>query len=147
MKTLHILYDVDCAFCVRCRNWLAAEPAFIPLNFIPKHLPEVKEWFPGIEAYQTDGELVAVSDDGAVYQGPNAFIICLYALKEYRAWSLRLAQPALLPFARKAMELLSDHRQVISRWMGKQDDQQLAQTLKLNMPLECESGKCNAKTG
>ena len=134
MKTLYVLYDPDCAFCLRCREWLAAEPAFIELKFVPQRSAEAADRFPGIEQFQTAGELTVVSDDGAVYQGSNAFIMCLHALQEYRELAARLAQPTLAPFARKAFELISNHRQVISnlKWIKKTSDDHLAETLRLH---------------
>src|SRR5262245_37201361 len=130
MKTLYVLYDPECAFCVRCRNWLANEPSYVALRFIPRHSPEIAMRFPGIEQYQNGDDLVVISDEGAVYKGPGAFIMCLFALKEYREWSMRLAQPHLLPFAKTALELLSKHRSTISRWLGTATDDQLAHALK-----------------
>jgi hypothetical protein len=43
--------------------------------------------------------------------------MCLWALREYREWSQRLAHPALLPLARRACELVSENRHKISRWL------------------------------
>jgi hypothetical protein len=40
-------------------------------------------------------------------------------LLEYRAWSRRLAHPALLPWTRRACELLSENRLRVSRWMNQ----------------------------
>ena len=41
----------------------------------------------------------------------------LYALRDYREWSQRLAHPALLPWARRVCELLSENRLQMSRWL------------------------------
>ena len=107
MKRLSILFDGECSLCGRCRDWLARQPAFFELEFIPFQSPEARERFPGIEALHPEEQLLVVSDEGAVYRGPQAWIMCLYALREYRAWSQRLAHPALLPWARRVCELLS----------------------------------------
>jgi predicted DCC family thiol-disulfide oxidoreductase YuxK len=142
MKTLYVLYDSECAFCLRCRNWLMGEPAFVPLRFIPRNSPEVGCRFPGIESYVAGGDLVVVGDDGAVYYGPHAFIMCLYALKEYREWALRLSRPELLPLARKAMEALSGSRGTISRWLGKATDAEVREALEMNGAAGCGTGAC-----
>ena len=39
------------------------------------------------------------------------------ALRDYREWSQRLATPALLPFAQRVCELLSQNRLAFSRWL------------------------------
>jgi len=50
MKRLVVLFDGECALCGRCRDWLARQPAFLELEFIPFQSPEARERFPGIEA-------------------------------------------------------------------------------------------------
>ena len=87
---------------------------------------------PGIEQFQTSGELTVVSDEGAVYHGLNAYIMCLHALQENRELAARLAQPVLAPFARKAFELVANHRHVLSRWIRKSSDDQLVEVLRLH---------------
>jgi len=63
----------------------------------------------------TPTELIVISDLGGVYRGAEAWIMCLYALVDYREWSLRLARPALLPLARRVFEWVGDSRADISR--------------------------------
>jgi predicted DCC family thiol-disulfide oxidoreductase YuxK len=116
MKTLFVLYDGECALCQKCREWLSRQPAFVELRFIPMQSPEVLRRFPGIEKHGLGEDLLVVSDEGAVYRGPRAWIMCLYALAEYREWSERLSHPALLPLARQACMLVSQHRIRISKW-------------------------------
>jgi hypothetical protein len=74
--------------------------------------------FPGLEKLAGSNDLVVVSDLGEVYLNNHAWIMCLYALEEYRDWALRLASPLLLPLARQAFETLSKNRQTISRWIS-----------------------------
>jgi predicted DCC family thiol-disulfide oxidoreductase YuxK len=121
MKRLYVLFDQDCGLCLRCSRWLIRQKAFIELSFIPLQSPEITRRFPGLKEWdQLDlrEKLVVVSDEGAVYQGPNAWIMCFFALDEYREWARRLAQPALLPFARRACEQVSRNRLTISRLLN-----------------------------
>lgn len=117
MKSLTVLFDSDCALCRRCRSWLAQQPAFIPLRFLPYQSAAVQCQFPGLEKFQPERQLVCVSDTGAVYVGDRAWLMCLYALREYRVWSARLAHPALQPMARRICQLVSENRLVLSRWL------------------------------
>ena len=117
MKRLYILYDGNCHICRRCRTWLGQQPAFVPLVFLPLQSPEVACCFPGIEALHPEREIIVISDTGDVWQGGSAWVMCLWALCEYREWSQRLAHPALLPLARRACELVSDNRHKLSRWL------------------------------
>ena len=117
MKHLHVLFDEECALCQGCRRWLMRQPSFIELRFIPLQSPEIPRRFPGLMGLDHPDlreKLVVVSDEGAVYQGQYAWIMCLYALREYREWAQRLAHPALLPFARLVCELVSENRLLIS---------------------------------
>ena len=129
MKRLYVLFDGECSLCGRCRKWLARQPAFLELHFLPFQSPEVADRFPGIEALHPDEQLLVVSDEGGVYRGPQAWIMCLYALRDYRELSLRLAHPALLPWARRFCELLSENRFRVSRWFDRLGANRLAEKL------------------
>ncbi len=144
MKRLYVLYDQECALCGSCRWWLMRQEAFLELSFIPLQSPEVARRFPGLKEWdQLDlrEKLVVVSDEGAVYQGQYAWIMCLYALREYRVWAQRLAHPTMLPFARRVCELVSRNRYSISRFL-KGPAHQLGKNLNaLQPPASCPAGE------
>jgi predicted DCC family thiol-disulfide oxidoreductase YuxK len=119
MKKLTVLYDASCGFCVRCCEWLRGQPQLVPLSFVPARSVEARALFPKLAPGDGD-ELVVVNAGGGVYRGDRAFIMCLYALAEYRDWSYRLADPALRPLARKAFEWLSHNRKDLSRLLSLQ---------------------------
>jgi predicted DCC family thiol-disulfide oxidoreductase YuxK len=116
VKALYVLYDGECGLCQRCRDWLRQQPAFVELRFMALQSPEVIRRFPGVEKLGLGEELIVVSDEGAVYRGASAWIMCLYALAEYREWAERLAHPVLLPLARQACLLVSKNRLRLSHW-------------------------------
>lgn len=60
-------------------------------------------------------DLTVISDQGAVYLGPKAWLMVLWSLSRYRDWSYRLASPELLPTTRRVVSLVSQHRYHISR--------------------------------
>ena len=142
MKTLHVLYDAECALCSRCRHWLERQPAFVELRFLPLGSWQTQCRFPGIAQFHPAKELLVVSDEGAVYQGPHAWIMCLWALREYREWSQRLASPALLPFARRMCELVSGNRLTLSRWFGGRSDAEGGAELAAAPALPCAADNC-----
>jgi len=125
MKALTVLYDPTCAFCRRSVGWLSGQPAFLHLSFVPNNAPDLEARFEGVSKLGPFDDVVVIGDDGAVYRGPDAFIMCLYALRQYREWALRLARPALLPFARRAFELLSENRASLSRLLHWGGDKEL----------------------
>jgi predicted DCC family thiol-disulfide oxidoreductase YuxK len=143
MKRLFVLYDAECAFCRQCHEWLEAQAAYVELCFLPAHSVEAGRIIPGIGQFAGTGELTVVADDGAVYQGPEAFIMCLYALVEFREWSLRLARPALLPFARTFFDFISNHRATFSNWMRDRSDDELALKLGASPPVSCGNDNLN----
>lgn len=145
MKRLHVLYDARCELCRRCRVWLARQPAFVPLAFIPLQSPGLAARFPGIERLQPERGIVVIDDAGRVWQGGAAWVMCLWALREYREWAQRLAHPLLLPLARRVCELVSDHRNEISRWFAEEPTGHLAQRLAGARADACHTGYCKPR--
>jgi len=139
MKSLYVLYDEHCELCKRLKDWLLGQRSWIALGLIPAGSARAKARFPGLEQVAGTSDLVVVSDAGEVYLNNHAWIMCLYALDEYRDWALRLASPLLLPFARRAFEALSKNRSTISRWIGA-SEQELAR--ELNAVDDCATGTC-----
>ena len=141
MRKLTVLYDATCAFCLRCRHWATDQRALVPLEFIPRRSAEAERRFPG--AGSAEDELVVVSDEGAVYRGDGAFLMCLWALEDYREWSLRLAAPSMRPLARRALEWVSHNRASFGRWLSRQDDAKVAGVLGSGPPSQaCAQDGC-----
>jgi predicted DCC family thiol-disulfide oxidoreductase YuxK len=115
MKRLSVLFDAGCGFCLRCREWLLAQPALMELRFVPAGSDEARRLFPGLRHTDPPEELVVVDDEGGVYHEHDAWIMCLYALEAYRPWALRLAGPTLRPLARSAFAWISRNRGALSR--------------------------------
>ncbi|MDR3619468.1 MAG: DUF393 domain-containing protein [Paludisphaera borealis] len=131
MEKLYVLYDADCGLCSWARRWIIQQPAFLPLRFIPAGSDTAARLFPGLSRPdEPKQELVVVGDDGAVYRNENAWIMCLYALEEYREWAVRLAHPLLRPLAREGFALLSRQRPRISRWLSLASEVEIADTLR-----------------
>ena len=140
MRRLTVLYDPSCDFCRRCRRWLAHEPALVELEFLDRAGRAAEARFGRMEA--PPDELVVVSDEGEVYRGPKAFIVCLYALRDYREWAFRLAEPRLQPMAGRALEWLSHNRRRIGRWLGDSGDQAFEEALVAPPGARCTEGRC-----
>ena len=116
--SLTILYDPSCGLCRRVHDWLEGQPKFIELVLIPVKSDEARNRFPHLDHSPTLNDLTVISDEGAVYYGPKAWLMVLWALCRYREWSYRLAAPELLPTTRKVVSLISQHRYQISRAAG-----------------------------
>jgi hypothetical protein len=72
-------------------------------------------------------ELVVASDEGDVWAGPAAFIVCLWALQDWREWSYTLSGSALAPMAERFFRALSSRRRSIAALLS---------------PDRCEGGEC-----
>jgi predicted DCC family thiol-disulfide oxidoreductase YuxK len=118
MKRLYVLYDPSCGLCTRVKGWLVQQPAYIQIHPIAAGSPQALQLFPTLPKGEKAGELVVISDNGGVYFGDHAWIMCLYALREYRVMAKRLSSPKLQPLAREAFALISRYRHSISKWLG-----------------------------
>ncbi|MGI9069707.1 MAG: thiol-disulfide oxidoreductase DCC family protein [Pyrinomonadaceae bacterium] len=118
MSSLTVLYDPSCGLCRRVHSWLEEQPKLVPLNLVPVKSEEAQNRFPHLDHEPTLNDLTVISDQGAVYFGPKAWLMVLWALCRYREWSYRLASPELLPTTRKVVSMISQHRYQISRAAG-----------------------------
>ena len=118
MPTLTVLYDPHCGLCRRVHEWLEEQPKLVPLLLIPVKSDEALSRFPMLDHEPTLKDLTVISDEGAVYFGPKAWLMVLWALCRYREWSYRLASPELLPTTRRVVSLISQRRYQISRAAG-----------------------------
>ena len=119
MRTLTVLYDAACPLCVRCRDWMQGQAAYVTLELLPSDGPEATRRYRGVP--RVGVELVVISDEGQVWIGAPAFLLCLWALVEWREWSYRLSGPAFLPLAERFFTMLSSRRRSIAAWLGHDD--------------------------
>lgn len=118
MSSLTVLYDPSCGLCQRLNEWLADQPKQVELKLIAIRSEEARQRFPQLNHDLTANDLTVIGDAGAVYFGPKAWLMVLWALSSYREWSYRLATPELLPTTRRVVSMISRHRYQISRVAG-----------------------------
>ena len=119
MFALTVLYDPECGLCRRAHEWLAEQSKIVELNFVPCASEEAHERYPQLNHDLTKKDLTVIGDDnGAVYFGPKAWLMVLWALARYRDWSYRLATPELLPTTKRVVSLISQNRYQIGRAAG-----------------------------
>ena len=141
MHTLTIFYDAACGICTGFRRWMQEQPAYVALDFVPYDSPEALRRCPGLPDMRADEEIVVMGDEGSLWQGAAAWVMCLWALREYREWSARLASPAMMAAARRIVHWISGNRIGISRLLRLKSDRDL--TTLVN-PIGCSSGACAA---
>jgi predicted DCC family thiol-disulfide oxidoreductase YuxK len=116
-QRLTVLFDANCGVCRRARAWLEQQPAYVRLEFVPAGSPRARERFPALDADATLSELHVVADDGRVWSGARAWVLCLWALHATRSLSLRLSGPAGLAVAQGLVARLSAGRYTLSKVM------------------------------
>ncbi|WP_433163657.1 thiol-disulfide oxidoreductase DCC family protein [Kribbella sp. CA-247076] len=111
MRELTVLYDAECGLCRRFRSWLAAQrPApdgqggVLRLRFVAAGSADARALLPGLDHAATLREVTVVADDGSVYVGDRAWIVCLWTTWEHRHTAVRLSGPAMRPVARAMVQ-------------------------------------------
>jgi hypothetical protein len=104
METITVYYDARCGLCCSVRDWLQRQRQLIKIECVP--------------ASEPGAELTVIADSGEIWEGDSAWIIVLWALRDYRPWSRRLASPSMLPMARAMFATLSQYRGTVSCRLG-----------------------------
>lgn len=141
MNSLTIFYDPACGLCCQFREWLGQQALWVPVEFIGYQTAAAEEKFPGIRSIKADKECVVLADDGGWWQGADAWIVCLWATREFRLWSHRLAGPVFRPVLGSVVHLISSNRLTLSRLMRLSLDSVVVEELRRHQP-ECEDGGC-----
>ena len=108
MRKLTVYYDARCGLCCATREWLARQRQLVKIECVP--------------AQEPGAELTVIADTGDVWEGDSAWIVVLWALRDYRRWSIRLASPSMLPLARAMFVKLSEYRGTLSCRLGFQPE-------------------------
>lgn len=116
MWQLTVLYDERCNVCCGIREWMLLQPKYVQLYFVAANSAEARALFPQLDHERTLHELHVINGYGEVYRDAKAWLMCLWALREYRLWSLRLATPELMPLARRAIARVSSNRGKLARY-------------------------------
>jgi predicted DCC family thiol-disulfide oxidoreductase YuxK len=118
-RKLTVVYDETCSFCLRCRDWLLAQPCFLEVELLAAGSPMARSRYGQLP--WLGNELVAVDDRGRAWIGPGAFLTCLWATVRYRQWAYRLSTPTLAPLAMWFFKVISKRRDRWSAWLGRDD--------------------------
>tara|TARA_R110002072_G_scaffold269796_1_gene429089 strand:- start:26248 stop:26613 length:366 start_codon:yes stop_codon:yes gene_type:complete len=94
---LTVWFDGDCGFCARVAKWLERQPKFVAVNCVAAQTAGTSSC--PLNTAELLDKLTVTASDGAVYRGTNAWITLLWALRNYRRWSLRFARQSWRPWA------------------------------------------------
>src|SRR5579862_9862891 len=91
-----IVYDGACGLCSRVKEWIGQQEPLVQVRFAAS----------GAFLQLPAGELAVVANTGEVWLGNHAWIVCLWALREYRDLAVQLTSPLLLMMAREPFPLV-----------------------------------------
>ena len=111
-RSLTVLFDPGCSLCQRCKAWMLGQSTLVELRFVPCTGEEARARYGDIP--WLGDELVVVGDEHDVWVGPAAFILCLWALEDWREWSYRLSGAAFAPLAERFFSFVSSRRKRIA---------------------------------
>ncbi|MGW2344561.1 thiol-disulfide oxidoreductase DCC family protein [Streptomyces sp. NPDC001661] len=103
VRRLTVLYDTECPLCTFARNWLARQRQLVPLEFVPAGSPEARRRYPDLDHAATLTDITVIGDGGQLYRDSAAWVVCMWALREYRATAHRMATPMGMRFAKQAV--------------------------------------------
>ncbi len=126
-----IVYDAECGLCTRTKDWIRQQVPLLGLHFVASGSSEAQKRFPQLRA----DELAVVANTGEVWLGNHAWIVCLWALRDYRELACRLTSPVLSLMAREAFAIVSKNRLALSSILRLRSERQIEEQLrKVNVP-------------
>jgi predicted DCC family thiol-disulfide oxidoreductase YuxK len=111
LERLTVLYDPDCRLCAFISNWLPRQRQLVPLDLVPVGSDRARRLFPELDHAATAREVTVVGDGGQVYRGDSAWLVCLWALSEFRPLSHTFALPRNRKMARAAVVTAAKFRE------------------------------------
>ncbi|MBT8199760.1 MAG: DUF393 domain-containing protein [Acidimicrobiales bacterium] len=115
--SITVLYDPHCNLCRRSALWLTHQPGYIPIEVMAAGSPAAIDQFGDFGRLGDD--MVVVADDGRMWWGsPDAYLVCLWALRKWRPWAERLSSPVLAGLAGGFFKRVSTHRMAIGAILG-----------------------------
>ncbi|MFE0508708.1 thiol-disulfide oxidoreductase DCC family protein [Streptomyces sp. NPDC058964] len=114
---LTVLYDAECSLCTHVRDWLVKQRQLVPIELVPAGSAEARRRYPGLDHRATLDEVTVVGDAGQVYRGAAAWIVVLWALREYRPLAHRLSTTVGTGLAKGAVLAAAKWRG--AHWGGK----------------------------
>jgi predicted DCC family thiol-disulfide oxidoreductase YuxK len=131
-----ILYNAACSLCTFAKDWIRKQSPLVGLEFLAAGSTEAQRAFPQL----SPGELAVVADTGEVWLGNHAWIVCLWALRDYRDLAFRLTSPALLLMSREACVAVSRYRLALSSMLRLRNGRDIEQQLRKVAAPRCQTG-------
>ena len=133
VTAITVVYDASCGLCTHAKEWIAKQIPLVGVQFAAAGSAAARERFPQLP----DGELAVVADTGEAWFGNRAWIVCLWALRDYRDLAFRLSSPLLVLMAREAFTTVSRNRHALSRLLRLRGEREMEQELRKVVAPKC----------
>jgi predicted DCC family thiol-disulfide oxidoreductase YuxK len=143
VRRLTVLYDQECPLCRHVRGWLERQRQLVPLEFVPAGSPQAQQRFAALDHARTLREITVIGDSGQVYEATAAWVVCLWALSDYRAMSHRFSTPSGARLAR-GMVLTAARWRAAAKASGRPTAQGTAGR---PGPPSCDDDHCVPRSG
>jgi predicted DCC family thiol-disulfide oxidoreductase YuxK len=135
VTSITILYDAACGLCTFAKDWIRKQSSLVGIEFVAAGSSEAQRAFPQI----SPGEVAVVADTGEVWLGNHAWIVCLWALRDYRDFAFRLTGPALSVMSRRAFVAVSRNRLELSSMLRLRSEREIEQELRRVVAPLCQT--------
>jgi predicted DCC family thiol-disulfide oxidoreductase YuxK len=140
--SIDIFYDGSCGMCCTFKDWLVAEERAFAIQCLPYQSEKAAEVFPGLSEHEPEKVMVVRTDQGEVFKGAEAWVLCLYSCKHHQKKAKTLSSKFLLPLAMKTCNLIAANRQGISDLFFKKKNKELKEELSKEEDPKCDGGGC-----
>lgn len=90
VQSLTVLFDPNCRVCRASKAWLDHHRKVVPLRLLPVGGREAVRMFPALDMDECSKEITVITDQGFVYRGDDAFVMCLWAVRRTRSLAMRM---------------------------------------------------------
>ena len=136
VTSITIVYDANCGLCTRLKDWIGRQPPLVGIQFVAAGSAEARKKCANLPP----GELAVIADTGEIWLGNRAWIICQWALRDYRNLAVRLTSPLLLLLAREAFTVVSRNRFALSSMLRPGNERAVEQHLRKVVVPKCQTG-------
>lgn len=144
INKIEVYYDGRCGMCCTFHEWLNKQERATEVDFIPYQSERAVEVFPEILNLDPATEMVVRTDEGEIYKGAEAWVLCLHSCKAFQGVAHRMANPMLLPLAKKTCNLLAANRHKLSGvFFKKKNNEVVAELHDMELNAECDDEFCN----
>ena len=91
VRALTVLFDPDCPICRAAKQWLMSLQPLVNVHFVAVSSPAAAQRFPALDMAECRNEITVVTDEGYVYRGDRAFIMCMWAMRRTRSLAIQMA--------------------------------------------------------